>query len=268
MKNSENSYKQYNQCWKNIKKYIETKNTFTMEDIFDISFNKEICPNKIYKIPIIHNNKIITANNYEDCKNYFEKSRSYSLNQENIEKYDAIIELGSGWGRNIFYYINKFNLTNKKIISGEYTNEGVEAQLFIKNKFFKNHNLEIFSFDFNNSENFFEKIKEKYNNVLVLTFWSIEQVTNINPNFFENLFKIGENISCTHIEPIGWQISTESIIKENKTGFRHYYNKNLYNELQNLEIQNKIKINNIIVNYFNFKNKESCGSLIEWTKLN
>jgi hypothetical protein len=58
------------------------------------------------------------------------------LNINNINDYDLIIELGSGWGRNIFYYLSKYDLSKINIISGEYTESGCDAQKFIKNKFY------------------------------------------------------------------------------------------------------------------------------------
>jgi len=253
----------YENYWNIIFSDIKKKNKFELNDIFDINFNKEIInvEKVIYKGEIIHINNIRT-----EKEKYFNLSRQYTLNEKNINNYDLIIELGSGWGRNIFYYINKYNLKNTKIISGEYADSGCNAQKFIKNKFFNEHDLDIYNFDYNNSDSFFENIKGKYNNVLVMTFWSIEQVTNLNDNFFNNLLNINAKIKCVHIEPIGWQISNKSLMKENINGPRNYYNKNLYKKLTELEKSNKISINKNILDFFNFGCVESCGTLVEWDK--
>ena len=257
-----NIYNEYNNYWKNIRNYIEGKKKFSLYDIYDITFNIEC--KEINNI--IQNGKYININNniLEKYK-YFDISRHESLNENTINNYDLIIELGSGWGRNIFYYINKYNLENTKIISGEYTEEGCEAQKYIKNNFYKTNNLDIYYFDYNNSNDFFMNIEKKYNNILVLTFWSIEQITYLNDNFFNNLLNMGGNIKCIHIEPIGWQISENSLMKENTSGYRSYYNKNLYPILKELKEKNKINIDRIILDYHNLGDKGSCGTFIEWS---
>ena len=256
-------YNEYNNYWNNIKNIIHTKEKFSLDEIYDISFSNECGQINT----IIHEGKYIDINNdYLQKIEFFNKSRDESLNINNINDYDLIIELGSGWGRNIFYYLSKYDLSNINIISGEYTESGCEAQKFIKNKFYNKNNLEIYNFDYNNSDDFFKNINKKYKNILVLTFWSIEQVTNLNDTFFKNILSIGDNITCIHIEPVGWQVSENSLMKENKSGYRHYYNKNLFNKLKELENNNIIEINKIILDFHNLGDAGSCGTLIKWTK--
>jgi hypothetical protein len=255
-------YIEYNDFWNNMLNIIKSKKKFNS---LNITFDNEC--GKINEI--IHNGEFININNDINKKiEYFKKSRDYTTQLLQENKYDLIIELGSGWGRNIFYYMENNILNNYEIISGEYTDSGCAAQEYIKNKYFKNENITIYKFDFNNSKSFFDNIKKKYKNCLVLTFWAIEQVTNINTDFFENLLNISENMTCVHIEPIGWQISNKSLMKENTTGKRIYYNKNLYFILKELESKNIIKINKTILDLHNFGSTKSCGSLVEWQKNN
>jgi len=215
-------YNEYNSYWENIGNFIRKQANL---DIYNITFNNE-CPridNVIYK-----GNTIKIDNNYELKKQYHNTTLSYIENIIANSNYDAIIELGSGWGRNLFYFI-----------------------------------------DYNNSHLFFDNIKAKYNlnNIFVFTHHSIEQITYLQDTFFTNLLNISKNIKCVHIEPIGWQISNKSLMKENTSGYSAYYNKNLYEKLQNLQNDNKITINNVILDYFNFGGPQSCGTLVEWTKL-
>jgi len=257
------AYTNYNNQWLNVKNNFKNKQKLELNDI--IFGEGEFHVNNI-----IYDDKIININNEKSQKiYYFEKSRQYIIDIMNKDKYDLVIELGSGYGRNIFYYLKQYDtlFNNIEIISGEYTPEGCETQRHIKDLYFTNSNINIHRFDYNSSEEFFNKIKTKYNNILILTFWSIEQITYINDNFFNNLLNISCNkLKCINIEPIGWQISENSIMKENINGYRSYYNKNLYSKLKELENKNIIKINNIIINYFNYDEPQSCGSLIEWEK--
>ena len=103
--------------------------------------------------------------------------------------------------------------------------------------------------------------------VLVCTFWSIEQITNIQKEVFDNILSLSDEVTCVHMEPVGWQIDSKSIMKEDKTDFRKYYNKNLYQTLKNLEYEKKIRIDDIQLDFFNFGDPGSCGTLIKWTKI-
>lgn len=208
-------------------------------------------------------------NDYSMFTSAFDYSRKPLLDIIETKKYESIVELGSGFGRNIYYYASKLLDKNYNFYMGEYTQGGISAANLIKDKFFKNKKIKINHFDYNNSDTFFEQLKmeKKHNSILFSTFWSIEQITVLKKEVIENMLSLSNNISCIHIEPIGWQISEKSIMKEDKTDFRKYYNKNLYSILKELENENKIKIDEIKLDFFNFGDPESCGTLIKWTKI-
>ena len=262
-------FNDYNKYWNKIIKKFDVYNN----DKFDIFFSKEIPINDNKKINIFYNDNIITLKaTYKNINKYFNLSRNYVENEILKNEYDCIIEFGSGWGRNIFHYCNKLQekLDNIHLIGGEYTKSGLLCANKIKDKYFNNKKINFYHFDYNNPELFFEQISliNNFKNVLCISFHSIEQITNIKILFFELLLNNLNNIKFIHHEPIGWQINnSKSFMKENKTGFRKYYNKNLYKTIKNLEKNKKIKINNEIINYFNFGPKESIGSLIEWSKI-
>ena len=244
-----------------IGKEIKKIKTF---DPYDITYNLECNKPK----EIIKNGKIKKISSKKEFIEEFKKSREYAYNKFN--NYDAIVELGSGWGRNIFTYLNENDLSNIDIYSGEFTESGLEIQKYLNDNFYKKNNLHIFHFDYNNSNIFFKRINnKKYNKILYLTFWSIEQITYLNDTLFNNIKNSSKNISCIHIEPVGWQINKNSIMEENKIGNKSYYNKNLYSKLLELSKENKISISNIILDLFNTSSyKNSCGTLIEWNKIN
>jgi len=107
---SKKSFDIYTNQWQSIFKYIRkqyekmnldkriNKHNFT---VFDVLYHKS----KYSEISeLIYLGNIINVNqNYELIKTYFEKSRQHVIDEHNNEKYDLIIEFGSGWGTNIFY---------------------------------------------------------------------------------------------------------------------------------------------------------------------
>jgi hypothetical protein len=262
-----NAYNEYNNTWYKVKNIIE--NIITTNGIFDIcdiSYRNE----SDYPInKIIYNNKYIDIkNNFAEIIKYFSLSRVHVIEELNNAKHDVIIELGSGWGRNIFHYLLNYNI-DIDIISGEYTEFGVKCQEMIKNKYFPNKSLFIDYFDYNNSGKFFDNIKNKYKNPLIISFWSVEQITFLNNSFIDNLLNIADNMTCIHLEPVGWQINDNvSFMKEHKYGYRSYYNKNLYSKLKEYENNMLLKIDDIKINHFNFDSNETCGTLIKWKKIN
>lgn len=263
-KQNEQVFKTYNEYWRKIKESIMNENVEKFDSVF-MSLNEF---GKKSEIDVYYLNKVQTIKfNYENIKKYFDLSRKYTLDIINRNNFDCVIEFGCGWGRNIFHFVDKID--NLNIIGGEYTPEGVKCFNYIKDKFYSDKSIKIFQFDYNNPELFFENLSilGEYNNILCLSFWAIEQITYIKEKFFDSLLNISDNIKFIHHEPIGWQISNNSLMKENKNGFRNYYNKNLYSVLKKMEDNNKIKINNIIVDFFNFNTTKSLGSLIEWDKM-
>ena len=259
---SNEKFANYNNYWRVISDKIKKINSF---DACEITYDLECS----CATGAIVNGRYVDFGQSNDikqeCKNIFSQSRKYM--GDKLLEYDAIVELGSGWGRNLFHYLSTYDLSNVDIYSGEYTESGMEAQKYLKDKFFCKANMSIFHFDYNDSDLFFQRLNKKYNKILYLTFWSIEQITYLNDKLFYNMLCSAENVSCIHVEPVGWQITAVSIMKENITGNRKYYNKNLYKKLSDLVKLNKIRISNISLDYFNLGSAaESCGTLIEWHK--
>ena len=254
----DNKFITYNNYWNMIGESIKKLSSF---DPYNITYNFEGITDKI-----IVNGKILNISSEKSFKDIFFKTRQYAGCK--FSDYDAVVELGSGWGRNLFIYLTEYDLSNIDIYSGEFTESGIEIQKYIKDKFFYESNLNIFHFDFNNSDIFFKRLNQKkYNKILFLTFWSIEQITYLNDKIFNNILNSADNVTCIHIEPIGWQITNNSIMKENNNGSRSYYNKNLYKKLTELVNLNKISISNVILDMFNpSPDPQSCGTLIEWKK--
>ena len=212
-------------------------------------------------------NVVIKNGKYEymDIRSSYDFPRKTFLDDIKKNNYDAIIELGGGTGHNIFYF-SLLSDTNSSFYMGDVSPNGLNVANLIKKKFFHKKNITNIHFDYNNPDSFFEniKIRENLSNVLIITFWSIEQITNVKMELFEKMFNMFEKIDCIHLEPVGWQVSEKSIMKENKDGRRDYYNKNLYTTLLDLQQHQKISITKTDIDYFNVGPKESCGTLIKW----
>jgi len=258
-KNKPNKYELY---WLNLGNIIKSKKKL---DIIDITFNSDGLPSENN---VVYNGKIFKNVDFNKQKEVWLKYYDILNKSLKEDAYDLVIELGSGWGRNIFYLIQSNSLKDIKIISGEYTNSGCDIQKYIQKTFFNKIDIDIHKFDYNNSTNFFNTIKEKYgkiNKCFVFTKHSIEQISEIKNDFFDNLLNISNSLKCIHFEPVGWQIGES--VSFLSTGNLSYYNKNLYSKLKEYETKNLIKINDIKIDILGTGRIGNTSTFIEWEKI-
>lgn len=258
--NVKNIYEKY---WNNLLTIIKNNENNDLNALwhkiveYELKFNGNI---KIYKYC-----KEYTINSIDEGYNF---SRKPLLDLVNSNAFDAIMEFGSGWGRNLFYLMLKNAPRNIDYYAFELTNSGIMITDILKKKI-PEYQIFTKTFDINNDEINLEK---KYNNVLICTFWAIEQITVLNKNFFIHLLDKFDKITGIHIEPIGWQIDEKvrkNISQENRNLSLKstYYNTNLFSIFQELEKDGMIKIKKIEIDFFNFRKKNTAGTLIIWEKI-
>ena len=118
-------FKTYNNYWNNIKNFISRQKEL---DIWSITYNTEC-----RQAPHCVDNGQLLKLPGKQMKDKFIAKRKYIADK--IQDYDAVVELGSGWGRNIFHFITSYDLSNIDVISGEWTESGLETQKLIKARF-------------------------------------------------------------------------------------------------------------------------------------
>jgi len=144
--------------------------------------------------------------------------------------YDAIVELGSGYGRNLFEIYFNGGAKNTRYIAAEYTNSGrilceklaaLEPALTLETVFL-DHKQPDFSF------------LSGMERVLVFSCHSIEQVATLPDNYLKKLVASVPFIHGVHFEPFGFQMGVDSdITKAHDQYIRgRGYNLNLYPCLQ------------------------------------
>ena len=172
---------------------------------------------------------------------------------------DYIIELGSGWGRNIIPTCMHF--PNTKTLCGEIT----EAGRSVTQKFIDNYNLNIETFEFNWCEptSFINFLKHKApKEIVIFSFHSIEQVTYMEIDNILKIIDLPIKMKWFHIEPCAFQLKVPS----NNSG----WNQNYIPLLKELETTGKIKINEL--NPKGYKSTIHGGTSLEaidiqWNKI-
>lgn len=191
-----------------------------------------------------------------------------------------VIELGSGWGANLFYLWLAGAPRSAVYTALEYTEAGrdvtqllgsTEAALSLQTRPFDYHHPDLSEF----------RTKEK---TIVFTSYSIEQITHLSDALFEELLAIPGLDRVIHIEPVTWQLMAESTLGL-LIGWLSYampprvsleidlrrrsrssgYNRDLISKLRALERADRIAIERIEKNYIG-PNPMNPATAIVWRR--
>jgi hypothetical protein len=191
-----------------------------------------------------------------------------------------IIELGSGWGTNLFYLWLGGAPRAAAYVAMEYTEAGREAtQLLAGTE--PGLALAVRAFDYHRPD-----LSEfrSYDRTVVFTSYSIEQITQLGDALFEELLAIPGLDRVVHVEPVSWQLQADSAFGS-LVGWLSYvvpprlsleidvrrrsraagYNKNLISKLRALERAGRIRIERIEKNYIG-PNPVNPATAIVWRR--
>ena len=177
--------------------------------------------------------------------------------------YDAIIELGCGYGRNLFEIFYGGGPRDAIYIGGEFTKSGVEtAQKLAK----KAPKMKTEFFHFNHLE---PKLpfKKPFKRAFVFTCHSIEQVMQINENWFDEVVKAGEFVRGAHLEPFGFQLKNSGPLSDMHKDFMIQNSWNInFAEVLRQAVERKIIKDEQIFLEMGVTPDVNVGSLAFWSK--
>lgn len=177
--------------------------------------------------------------------------------------YDAIIELGCGYGRNLFEIFYGGGPRDAKYIGGEFTKSGVEiAQKLAK----KAPKMKTEFFHFNHLE---PKLpfKKPFKRAFVFTCHGIEQVMQINENWFDEVVKAGEFVRGAHLEPFGFQLKNSGPLSDMHKDFMIQNSWNInFAEVLRQAVERKIIKDEQIFLEMGVTPDVNVGSLAFWSK--
>ena len=177
--------------------------------------------------------------------------------------YDAIIELGCGYGGNLFKIFYGGGPREAKYIGGEFTKSGIEiAQKLAK----KAPKMKTEFFHFNHLE---PKLpfKKPFKRAFVFTCHSIEQVMQINENWFDEVVKAGEFVRGAHLEPFGFQLKNSGPLSDMHKDFMIQNSWNInFAEVLRQAVERKIVKDEQIFLEMGVTPDINVGSLAFWSK--
>jgi hypothetical protein len=191
-----------------------------------------------------------------------------------------IIELGSGWGANLFYLWLAGAPRSAEYVAMEYTEAGREVTLMLAGTE-PSLGLKVRPFDYHQPDLSEFRTDGK---TIVFTSYSIEQITHLSDALFEELLAIPGLERVIHVEPVSWQLLAESALGS-LIGSLSYvvpprlsleidlrrrsrasgYNKDLVARLRRLERSGRIGIERIEKNYIG-PNAINPATAIVWRR--
>jgi hypothetical protein len=174
--------------------------------------------------------------------------------------FDAIVELGCGYGQNLFkiYYHGGLKIP---YFGGELSASGVSLAGQIASLEPK-HSFTFFPFD-----HFKPDLKPlpAFGKILVFTMHSIEQVNRIGVSLFQTIAQAAKSVTCLHFEPFGFQVrELGEVTRYQKQGFaKNGWNENFYATLMAAAAQGVLKIDSVETEIF-LSDRSNPTSLAIW----
>lgn len=263
----------YEGYWNKLSNFVDTIDEDSLDDAWEVmnywdlgpgteSFKTAEQAKSIENVLIVHESVLQEKKTLYDAVKLKRLYMQDFFEEMVMPETDAIIEVGAGWGRNVFSLYSKFKNTGADFISAEVSDSGQSVCSKLASKF--NASVEAAYFNYYDWKPFVSLLKDRgYKNLCILTNHSIEQIPFLEKEMFEDFLSLDtESLKFLHIEPVGFQIEGGN---KSFTG-NPLYNKNLVEILKELKKKNKIKNLVLKPDYVSFTGWKNCGSLIRWEK--
>lgn len=184
-----------------------------------------------------------------------------------------IVELGSGWGKNLFNLFRFGAPLDAEYFALELTETGREITRTVAAQAAPTMKISTKAFDYYEPDFGFLSENEP---TAVFTHHSIEQIPEVSQRLIDAILAIPGLATCVHLEPCGFQIPTQnwlangdlalmrSVDARNKRfAEKRNQNSNLYPLLRAYELQGRIKIHTVC-KYFTSHLLDNGTTLIVW----
>ena len=201
---------------------------------------------------------------------------------------DAIVETGSGYGRNLFEIYLRCGRPNLRLVACEPTASG---RATTETVFSLDPAVALSTHTFDNDEPDFGFLADQPD-VVLFTCNSLENAIHLNPAYFDRLLESTGRCTGIHLEPVGWQRiamlcdQAEDAVRHNKWCFdvkefdvvkglvlanacrwsvNHRYNIDFLRVLGSFEKAGKLSVRSVQYDVFG-SNPFAPASLIAWEK--
>lgn len=174
---------------------------------------------------------------------------------------DAIIELGSGWGFNLFHLWLNGGPRAARYFALEYTQAGRQCTERLSGLQPK---LDITAMPFDYYAVNLDELGRFSGRVFVFSCFSIDQIPHLPSAIFLSLRRLADRVDGLHFEPAGWQMEGGCIGSSQVYADRHDYNRNLWPLLNELQEDGLLRIEACNPNLFG-QNPENTAAMLRWS---
>lgn len=175
-------------------------------------------------------------------------------------KVETIIELGAGWGRNLFQlYLSGLAPKAARFYALELAASARMTAVLLRNL---EPALSLAAIDFDFHVPRYDSIPMSAAPALVVTVHAIEQVPMVSPLVFTGLIARLPDLAGLHIEPVGFQISPMAHASA-AYAEKNDYNRNLISVLQALAQEGRIEITETRLDFLGL-NPRNPATIIRW----
>jgi hypothetical protein len=174
---------------------------------------------------------------------------------------EAIIELGSGWGFNLFHLWLNGGPRAARYFALEYTEAGRQCTQRLAG-LQRNLDITVMPFDYYSVN--LDPLGRFSGRVFVFSCFSIDQIPQLPPEIFLALRTLANRVDGIHFEPAGWQMEGGCLGSSQAYADKHDYNRNLWPLLKKLQDDGLLRIEACCPNLFG-QNAENSAAMLSWS---
>jgi hypothetical protein len=134
-----------------------------------------------------------------------------------------VVEMGSGWGRNLASLWLGGGPRDATYVAAEFTEAGRRATSEL-GRLIPGMRLEPIAFDYHQPDlGGVEPVEE----AVVFSAHSVEQISELPEAFVPAVLGVAQRVTCLHFEPVGWQLDPSLAGSSREYAEHHDYNLNL-----------------------------------------
>jgi hypothetical protein len=174
-----------------------------------------------------------------------------------------VVELGSGWGRNLAQIWLEGGPATADYVAAEYTAAGREATERLADRL-PDQRLSTVAFDYHAPD--LAGLRREDGHAVVFSVHSLEQIPHVAPALVDEVAALAPAVTVIHVEPVGWQLpgadGREGTSAEHAA--HNDYNRDLIEVLRTAEAAGTITIETTLPEVVGI-NPANASSVVVWS---
>jgi hypothetical protein len=175
-----------------------------------------------------------------------------------------VVELGSGWGRNLAEAWLAGGPADAEYVAAEYTAAGREATDALA-PHLPGQRLTSRAFDYHRPD--LADLRRDAGHAVVFSVHSLEQIPHVAPALLDEILALAPAVTVVHVEPVGWQLPGAGDREGTSAGYaeRNDYNRDLIAVLREAEAAGRLAIEDARAEVLGI-NPDNSSSVVVWSK--